>query len=175
MTSDDGSGGAVPLRRPPPSAQQARQRLATEEPRQGITAAWRAPSRRRHPGARRARSASGEAPRSPDRREIRLMEAPGSAAWDEVRPGKLPGALIGARSVSWMWPATLDRAEESWRMEASPTDAVGHAMHVTTAAHPTRAAALQELARSWGQQPGSAANALDWQDVTEALGEVRAI
>jgi RNA recognition motif. (a.k.a. RRM, RBD, or RNP domain) len=69
----------------------------------------------------------------------------------------------------------LDRAEESWRMEASTTDAVGHAMHVTTAAHSTRTAALQELARSWGQGPGSAANAIDWPEVMEALGEVRAI
>jgi RNA recognition motif-containing protein len=69
----------------------------------------------------------------------------------------------------------LDRAEESWRMEASTTDAVGHAMHVTTATHSTRAAALQELARSWVKEPGSAANAIDWQEVTEALGEVRAI
>ena len=69
----------------------------------------------------------------------------------------------------------LDGAEESWRMEASTTDAAGQAIHVTTAAHATRAAALQELARSWGQEPGSAANAIDWQEVMEALGEVRAI
>ncbi len=69
----------------------------------------------------------------------------------------------------------LDRTEQSWRMEARMTDAVGLPMHVTTAVHSTRAAALDELARRWAQGPGSAVNGIDWREVIGAMEEVRAI
>jgi RNA recognition motif-containing protein len=69
-----------------------------------------------------------------------------------------------------------DPEEKSWRIEASTKNVVGAADTVITASAPTRAAALEELGRSWTDQAGALGlRPLDWAAVAEAMANVRAI
>lgn len=69
----------------------------------------------------------------------------------------------------------VDRAEEAWLVEVSVNAPLqGTPAVVTSGTHPTRAAALDEVARSWAGQ-GPATRAIDWAGVMEAMVAVRAI
>lgn len=68
--------------------------------------------------------------------------------------------------------------EDSWRVEALVKHVPGlvDAVDVVLkASAPTRAAALQEIARSWPEEAASRSRPLDWSAIADVLAAVRAI
>jgi hypothetical protein len=63
---------------------------------------------------------------------------------------------------------------QEWRMEATPGKA--HGAIVSADWKPTRAEALQDIGKSWGEQRvAQDLPAIDWDSVTRAMTAVRAI
>jgi RNA recognition motif-containing protein len=65
---------------------------------------------------------------------------------------------------------------EAWRIEVVAKDLAGAGGTAVTAEAPTRALALDALARSWVEQcPSDALRRLDWPAIRDALATVRAV